>query len=167
MTDPLSPYRPGQTPVTSQSVIADDGAEISVRVGGQGPPMLLLHEWASSHRIWEPFAHHLEDRFTIYRWDARGHGTSCHNSPGGAMTLARMSEDLANLLTFFDLDNVCVVGHSMGALIIWSYIRKHGCERIGRLCFIDQSPRLTTDASAWAFTANWVSPSLTFGEMVA
>ena len=52
---------------------ADDGCMMRVQVGGHGPPIVLLHEWASSHRVWEPIAHRLADRFTVYRWDARGH----------------------------------------------------------------------------------------------
>ena len=52
---------------------ADDGEEIRIQVAGSGPPIVLLHEWASSHRVWEPIAHRLANRFTVYRWDARGH----------------------------------------------------------------------------------------------
>ena len=34
----------------------------------------------------------------------------------------------------------------MGALTLWEYIRSHGTRRLTRLCFIDQSPKLETDA---------------------
>jgi pimeloyl-ACP methyl ester carboxylesterase len=33
----------------------------------------------------------------------------------------------------------------MGALTLWQYIRDFGTAKIGRLCFIDQSPKLMTD----------------------
>jgi pimeloyl-ACP methyl ester carboxylesterase len=32
---------------------ADDGEEIRVQVAGHGHAIVLLHEWASSHRVWE------------------------------------------------------------------------------------------------------------------
>jgi pimeloyl-ACP methyl ester carboxylesterase len=40
-----------------------------------------------------------------------------------------------------------VVGHSMGALTLWAHIGRYGCGHIGRICILDQSPRLMTDAS--------------------
>jgi non-heme chloroperoxidase len=52
---------------------ADDGCMMRVQVAGHGQPIVLLHEWASNHRVWEPIAHRLADRFSVYRWDARGH----------------------------------------------------------------------------------------------
>lgn len=128
-----------------QRFVADDGEEIHVWVSGDGPPLVLLHEWASSHRIWESFAHHLAPYFTVYRWDARGHsGHVLHRS--AAVCLERMADDLANLLAYFSLNQPTVVGHSMGALTLWAHIGRHGSRHLGRLCFLDQSPKLMTDA---------------------
>lgn len=128
---------------------ADDGEEIRVQVSGHGPAIVLLHEWASSHRVWEPIAHRLLDLFTVYRWDARGH--SGHGEPhpppsGRPVTVERMADDLGNLLDHFRLERPVVIGHSMGALTLWSFIARHGCGRLGRIGIIDQSPRLITDA---------------------
>jgi non-heme chloroperoxidase len=128
---------------------ADDGEEIRVQVGGHGPAIALLHEWASSHRVWEPIAHRLTDRFTVYRWDARGHcGHGDPHSPasGRPVTVERMADDLENLLDHFRLERPAIVGHSMGALTLWAYIARRGCDRLGRIGVIDQSPRLITDA---------------------
>lgn len=123
---------------------ADDGEELFVQVTGHGPAVVLLHEWGSSHRVWEPIAHRLIERYTVYRWDARGHGG---HRPGAdrPVTIWRMADDLANLLDHFGLDRPVVVGHSMGALALWAYIGRHGCGRLGRIGIIDQSPKLTTD----------------------
>lgn len=127
---------------------ADDGEQIRVQVSGQGPPLVLLHEWASSHRVWEPIAHRLQDRFTVYRWDARGHAG--HGEPHPPLrrpvSVERMADDLGCLLDHFALPAPPVVGHSMGALTLWAYIGRHGCARLGRIVVIDQSPRLITDA---------------------
>lgn len=140
-----------------QQFTADDGEVIHVWVTGEGPPLVLLHEWASSHRIWEAFAHHLAPHFTVYRWDARGHGA--HPPTGTApVSLTRMADDLACLLDHFRLDQPTVVGHSMGALTLWAYIGRHGDGRLGRLCFLDQSPKLMTD-DAWCLGiyGDWTS----------
>ena len=128
-----------------QQFTADDGEDIHVWVTGDGPPLVLLHEWASSHRIWEAFAHHLAPCFTVYRWDARGHGGHPLRSPT-PVSLARMADDLACLLDHFALRQPTVVGHSMGALTLWAHVGRHGSAHLGRLCFLDQSPKLVTDA---------------------
>ena len=123
---------------------ADDGAKIHVKISGEGSPIVMLHGWTSSHQEWFPFLSALTSKHRIYRWDARGHG----GHPLGnetAPSAERMARDLANLLDHYQLENVTAVGHSMGALTLWQYIRDFGTERLGKLCFIDQSPKLLTD----------------------
>lgn len=125
---------------------ADDGAKIHVAVSGEGPPLIMLHGWTSSHQEWFPFLCELAARHQVFRWDARGHGghpLDGHTPP----TAERMARDLQNLLEHFGLTSVAAVGHSMGALTLWQYIRDFGTERLARLCFIDQSPKLLTDGS--------------------
>ncbi len=132
--------------------IADDGQRIHVSVTGAGPPLVLLHEWASSHQVWRPVAKRLEHGFRVFAWDARGHGG--HALEGqDAVTVGRMARDLAKLLDHYRLDRPVVVGHSMGALTLWEYIGRYGCTRLGRLCIVDQSPRLITDAD-WRLGIN-------------
>lgn len=123
---------------------ADDGAKIHVKISGEGSPIVMLHGWTSSHQEWFPFLEALTPKHRVYRWDARGHG----GHPLGnqmAPTAQRMAQDLADLLDHYQLERVTAVGHSMGALTLWQYIRDFGTERLSKLCFIDQSPKLLTD----------------------
>lgn len=124
--------------------IADDGEPIRVQIVGSGPPLVMLHGWTASHEEWLMFIKELSRHFRLYLWDARGHG-------GHALLtatrpdLARMGRDLDALLRHFRLSSVTLVGHSMGALTAWEYIRQSGTNRLARLCLIDQSPKLLTD----------------------
>ena len=123
--------------------IADDGEKIHLRISGEGPPLVLLHGWTSTHRDWNPFIDAFAQHFRVYRWDARGHGG--HPLKGtSAPTAQRMARDLQNLLDHYQLDQAVAVGHSMGALTLWQYLRDFGDSRLSRLVFIDQSPRLLT-----------------------
>ena len=123
---------------------ADDGEKIHLKISGEGPPMVMLHGWTSSHQEWFPFVAELQKRHTVFRWDARGHGGHRLRAPELA-TVSRMAKDLHQCLCHYELDGVCAVGHSMGALTLWQYVRDFGTARIGKLCLIDQSPRLVTD----------------------
>lgn len=125
--------------------LADDGEKIHVHRSGDGPAIVMLHGWTASHREWHPFIDGLSAQHRVFRWDARGHGGHALTRKA-APTVQRMASDFANLLQHYDLHEVTAVGHSMGALTLWQYIRDHGCERLGKVCFIDQSPKLVTDA---------------------
>lgn len=128
---------------------ADDGEKIHCQVAGDGPPLVLLHGWTSNHQEWFPFLAGLQQHHRVYRWDARGHGGHALTR-GDAPTAPRMARDLLNMLDHYGLEQAGVVGHSMGALTIWQFIRDYGCARLSRIGLIDQSPRLVTDRD-WRF----------------
>jgi pimeloyl-ACP methyl ester carboxylesterase len=123
---------------------ADDGEKIHFQTSGEGQPILMLHGWTASHLEWLPFLDCLTQKHRVIRWDARGHGGHplTHDT---VPNIQRMAHDLHNLLEHFDLYEITVVGHSMGALTLWQYMGEYGCNRIGKVCLIDQSPKLVTD----------------------
>ena len=125
---------------------ADDGSKIHLKISGDGSPIVMLHGWTSSHQEWLPFLGALTPEHQVYRWDARGHGGHPPNNEN-TPSVERMAQDLANLLEHYQLNEVTAVGHSMGALTLWQYIRDFGTQQLAKLCFIDQSPKLLTDES--------------------
>lgn len=128
---------------------ADDGTKIHVHISGEGPPIVMLHGWTSSNKEWLPFLPGLTRHHQVYRWDARAHGV--HPEPGGSPpTVQRMARDLHNLLDHYHLSTAVLVGHSMGAMTLWQYIRDYGCARIEKVVFVDMSPKLMTDEH-WKF----------------
>ena len=127
-----------------ESITADDGEPIHYHDDGEGPPLVLLHGWTSTHRDWNLFVAPLAARHRLLRWDARAHGGHALRT-GTVATVERMARDLDNLLTRLNLRGVTLVGHSMGALTLWQYLRDFGSERIAAAVVIDQSPKLVTD----------------------
>lgn len=131
---------------------ADDGTRIHVAVDAvqaSGLPVVMLHGWTASQAEWFPFLPRITPQHPVYRWDARGHGRNNRDpagaSPAAHPTVERMARDLQNLVDHFALERVVAVGHSMGALTLWQYIRDFGTARLAKVCLIDQSPRLVTD----------------------
>jgi len=52
------------------------GAEINFRIGGSGPPLLLLHGYPQTHVMWHKVAPRLAEKFTLVVPDLRGYGDS-------------------------------------------------------------------------------------------
>ena len=122
---------------------ASDGQAVPVCVLGDGPPLVLVHGVGCSHRDWMPVARRLARRHCVLAWDARGHG-SCR-PVHGSITLARLAEDLAEMLDHFGLEHPVLVGHSMGALVLMQYLHSYGTGRVAAVALVDQSPRIVTD----------------------
>ncbi len=55
---------------------------INARVGGDGPPVLLLHGYPQTHAMWHAVAPRLAERYTVVCTDLRGYGDS-GKPPGG------------------------------------------------------------------------------------
>ena len=127
------------------SFTASDGQVVPVCVLGDGPPLVLVHGIGCSHRDWLPVARRLARRHCVLAWDARGHG-SCR-PVHGSITLARLAEDLAEMLDHFGLERPVLVGHSMGALTLMQYLHSYGTQRVAAVALVDQSPRIMTDDS--------------------
>ncbi len=121
-----------------------DGSTLHYVRSGQGTPLLFLHGWTSNHAEWLPFAEALADCHCCVCWDARGHGGHVY-PPDRPNSVQRMARDLRELLEHLALGPAALLGHSMGALTIWEYVRTFGTEGIERLVLVDQSPKLLTD----------------------
>lgn len=89
-----------------------DGTEIACHVGGDGPPLLLVHGTSADHTRWAPVIDELTSRFTTYALDRRGRGAS-----GDAVTYAieREFDDVATVINSIG-DDVDVLAHSYGAV---------------------------------------------------
>ncbi|MCM2321826.1 MAG: alpha/beta hydrolase [Oligoflexia bacterium] len=123
---------------------ADDGTRLRMYRRGAGPAVVLVPGWTSHWQDFQPLIERIGDRFTCYGWDARPHDPGLANP-----TIERFARDLQNLLDACELDRPILVGHSMGALLSWEYLRQFGDGRLSGLCIIDQSPRMMT-GDDWA-----------------
>jgi pimeloyl-ACP methyl ester carboxylesterase len=94
------------------------GTSIHAVVGGNGPPLLLLHGAPQSHVMWREIAPALAERFTVVASDLRGYGLSA-KPPGGidhsAYSKRTMAADQIELMCKLGFDRYCFAGHDRGA----------------------------------------------------
>jgi pimeloyl-ACP methyl ester carboxylesterase len=123
--------------------VTSDGVQLSYIRQGSGRPIVLIHGWSQCA---EQFKHQIEPlsaRYDVIAVDQRSHGES-QKVPYG-LRISRLSKDLYELVTELDLNGVALLGHSMGACVIWCYIDLFGPERLSKIILVDQSPFLMTD----------------------
>lgn len=81
-----------------------------------GQPLLLLHGYADSCRLWRPVMLHLYQSYHIYALDLRGHGQS--DAPKQfAYSISQMAEDVQAFITQLELGPCHLIGHSMGSMV--------------------------------------------------
>ncbi len=95
--------------------VVDSGVDLFYTDTGSGPPVLLLHGWTCDGTDWAWLESDLEVDHRVINVDHRGHGrSSVVDGPYGAKPMAH---DAADLLRHLEVDDVIVVGHSMGTLV--------------------------------------------------
>lgn len=122
-----------------------DNTKLYYEVQGKGTPIVFIHGWSCSTETFAPIVKILKEKHKCISYDHRGHGAS--TLPTGGFTVTQLGKDLEELLDYLDLKDVILVGHSMGASTIFSYISQFGCSRISKCVFIDMSPKLLNDSS--------------------
>jgi pimeloyl-ACP methyl ester carboxylesterase len=114
-----------------------NGAQLHYEEAGSGPPIVLVHGLWMSGRFFQAQLDGLSDRYRVVALDLRGHGRSEHVTSGH--TVAQYARDLRSLLEALELRDPVVVGWSMGALVIWDYVRQFGVTRLRGVVIVDQT----------------------------
>jgi non-heme chloroperoxidase len=120
-------------------VETDDGASLFYVDWGAGKPVLFTHAWGLNADIWEYQLTELVDQgLRCIAYDRRGHGRS--TDPGRGYDYDRLADDLAALINQLDLNDVTLVGFSMGNGEAVRYLQRHGSARIARLVMVSTIP---------------------------
>lgn len=108
-----------------------------------GPTIVFLHGWGASSAVWDYQVLDLGDQCRCITVDLRGNGAS--DGPWSSYDYDEYCRDLRTLLSELDLQDVTLVGWSMGGAIALKYVRDVR-ERVRRLVLVDAiAPRLTQD----------------------
>ena len=106
-------------------VDVDEGVRLRVRMGGQGPPVVLLHGHPRTHTTWHRVAPLLvaAGHFVVCP-DLRGYGRSSAPSPRADHDQASkqaMAGDVVGLMGQLGHERFAVVGHDRGSYVAHAY----------------------------------------------
>lgn len=82
------------------------------RIGGSGPPVLLIHGIGDSSETWSEVLPLLAENHTVIAPDLLGHGQS--DKPRADYSVPAFANGMRDLLTILEIDRVTVIGHSFG-----------------------------------------------------
>jgi 3-oxoadipate enol-lactonase len=104
-------------------IIRTPDAEIFYTTMGQGPDVVLLHPFPTSHAFWLPITEQLAQRYRLILPDLRGHGAS---SPGdGPVLMSKHAADLAAICRDAQVTRAVFVGVSIGGYILFEFWRRY------------------------------------------
>lgn len=112
-----------------------DGTSIYFKDWGAGKPVLFSHGWPLDADMWDNQLNFLaENGYRVIAFDRRGFGRS--DQPWTGYDYDTFASDINDLIISLDLQNVTLVGFSMGGGDVTRYINNYGTSRVDGLVLL-------------------------------
>ena len=107
-----------------------NGVRLHYLIAGKGEPVILLHGYAQTSRMWRPLMVELAKTRTVLAPDLRGFGQS--SKPNSGYEKKMMAQDIHALATSLGFRRASVVGHDIGLMVAYAYAAQYpsGVDRI-------------------------------------
>lgn len=106
----------------------------------EGIPLVFIHGWAGNHTKWVNQIEFFSKNYPVIVYDLEGHGKS---ESAIDYSIRHYSATLHNLLNYLKLDQIYLIGHSLGGIIAQQYAIDYQ-ERIQKLILISTSMKIIT-----------------------
>jgi len=113
----------------------DTAVDIFYEDYGSGQPVILIHGWPLSRKSWEQQVWRIvEAGFRCISYDRRGFGIS--SAPWTGYDYSSMTSDLNEIINQLKLQDVIIVGFSMGGGEVVRYFTDYGSDKIAKAALI-------------------------------
>lgn len=106
-------------------------------IKGEGTPLLILHGYFGMSDNWKSLGNKFAEDYQVHLIDQRNHGRSFHEDEFNYEVLV---DDLYHYIQYHDLENVYLIGHSMGGKTAMLFAVTYP-EIVDKLIVVDISPR--------------------------
>ncbi len=106
-------------------------------IKGEGTPLLILHGYFGMSDNWKSLGNQFSKTYEVHLIDQRNHGRSFHEDTFNYEVLV---EDLYSYIQYYQLENVYLIGHSMGGKTAMLFAVTYP-ELVRKLLVADISPR--------------------------
>ena len=103
--------------------VAANGTQIYVRVGGEGPAVILIHGFGDTGDMWAKLAADLVRDHTVVVPDLRGMGLSAKAADG--YDKWNQAADMRAVFDALGIDQAAVVGHDIGTMVAYAYAARY------------------------------------------
>ena len=108
------------------TTIATDWGEMAyLDSGGPGHSLLFLHGTGCDASDWVSVVERLQGKWRCITLDFRGHGLS--SVPTQPFTLRSLADDVLHLTDFLEIQELVIVGHSLGGMVAMEVPRHSSC----------------------------------------
>lgn len=115
------------------------GGTVAASIGGNGPPLLLLHGFPQTRMMWGPLIHTLAERHTLIVPDLPGYGDSTAPRGVEAASKRAMAGQMVEVMTALGHDRFDVAGHDRGGRVAYRMALDHPGS-VARLAVLDILP---------------------------
>jgi pimeloyl-ACP methyl ester carboxylesterase len=143
-------------PVVTEQTLRVNGLDFNLAEAGDGPPVLLLHGFPDSWRLWRHQISALADAgHRVIAPDLRGFGDSAKPEAVEAYRMRALVTDVVGVLDALGVERADVAGHDWGASLAW-VLGMFAPDRVSRLAAVSVGhPRAYAAAGLEQWRASW------------
>ncbi|MEO9222112.1 MAG: alpha/beta fold hydrolase [Mycobacteriaceae bacterium] len=105
------------------TVTLADGVTVSVTEAGSGEPLVLVNGTTQAAELWQPLVELFAARYRVITYDHRGMRESGRGD--GPITVARLADDLDQVLAALHIEQCHVLGWSLGSAVVQELALAH------------------------------------------
>ena len=127
-----------------------EGVKLHYTTGGHSAPLILLHGYAETSRMWTPILPVLGAKFTVIAPDLPGIGES--SIPADGLDMKTAAIRIHAVARSLGVEKARVIGHDIGLMVAYAYAAQFASE-VEKLVVMDA---FLPGFAGWKDTCHWV-----------